>query len=135
MIHFPIIYISLAAAVLFNQIKRFYFRSRKFFLLTMARLLFSGLKRVEFKDFWVADMLCSQTYALGNIALFFCLYMNSWNEPANCNSSHSRLMGFFFRLCQLHGVFFNAFVAIVTLGRYSRSWRIVVNMLALFSTM
>jgi hypothetical protein len=95
MIHFPIIYISLAAAVLFNPIKRFYFRSRKFFLLTMARLLFSGLKRVEFKDFWVADMLCSQTYALGNIALFFCLYMNSWNEPANCNSSHSRLMGFF----------------------------------------
>ncbi|CUS07255.1 unnamed protein product [Tuber aestivum] len=95
MIHFPIIYISLAAAVLFNPIKRFYFRSRKFFLLTIARVLVSGLKRVEFKDFWVADMLCSQTYALGNISLFFCLYINSWENPDNCSSSQSRLMGFF----------------------------------------
>ncbi|PWW78549.1 EXS-domain-containing protein [Tuber magnatum] len=95
MIHFPLIYISLAAAVLFNPIKRFYFRSRKFFLLTIARVLISGFKRVEFKDFWVADMLCSQTYALGNISLFFCLYINRWQNPDNCSSSQSRLMGFF----------------------------------------
>lgn len=57
-------------------------------------------------------MYCSQTYAMGvsgpdslnvrtsltaaqNIALFFCLYASNWDYPHRCNSSHSRLLGFF----------------------------------------
>lgn len=40
-------------------------------------------------------MFCSQTYSMGNIELFFCLYANDWTNPAICNSSHSRLLGFF----------------------------------------
>ncbi|KAL5339011.1 EXS-domain-containing protein [Aspergillus crustosus] len=40
-------------------------------------------------------MYCSQTYAMGNIALFFCLYAKHWDKPPQCNSSHSRLLGFF----------------------------------------
>lgn len=32
---------------------------------------------------------------LQNVELFFCLYANSWNRPERCNSSHSRLLGFF----------------------------------------
>jgi hypothetical protein len=40
-------------------------------------------------------MFCSLTYALGNIELFFCLYAVDWNNPTQCNSSHSRLLGFF----------------------------------------
>lgn len=30
-----------------------------------------------------------------NIELFFCLYARHWNDPLQCNSSHSRLLGFF----------------------------------------
>jgi hypothetical protein len=30
-----------------------------------------------------------------NIELFFCLYANEWGNPPMCNSSHSRLLGFF----------------------------------------
>ncbi|RYP34323.1 hypothetical protein DL767_004317 [Monosporascus sp. MG133] len=30
-----------------------------------------------------------------NVELFFCLYSNHWDNPAQCNSNHSRLMGFF----------------------------------------
>lgn len=30
-----------------------------------------------------------------NIELFFCLYAHSWDEPQQCNSNHSRLLGFF----------------------------------------
>lgn len=26
--------------------------------------------------------------------LFFCLYRNEWDNPVQCNSNHSRLMGF-----------------------------------------
>jgi hypothetical protein len=30
-----------------------------------------------------------------NIELFFCLYAHEWNNPPQCNSNHSRLLGFF----------------------------------------
>ncbi|KAF1991265.1 EXS-domain-containing protein [Aulographum hederae CBS 113979] len=59
------------------------------------RLLLAGLYPVEFRDFFLGDMYCSQTYSLGNIELFFCLYARYWNDPPMCNSSHSRLLGFF----------------------------------------
>lgn len=59
------------------------------------RLFFSGLYPVEFRDFFLGDMFCSQTYAMGNIELFFCLYAGGWSNPTTCNSSHSRLLGFF----------------------------------------
>ncbi|KAF7550060.1 hypothetical protein G7Z17_g5977 [Cylindrodendrum hubeiense] len=29
-----------------------------------------------------------------NLELFFCLYANNWENPVQCNSSHSRLLGF-----------------------------------------
>lgn len=78
------------------------------------RLFWAGLYPVEFRDFFLGDMYCSLTYAMcvsthnhtpshgtassnrcQNIELFFCLYANSWENPQNCNSSHSRLLGFF----------------------------------------
>ncbi|KAF9891239.1 hypothetical protein FE257_004803 [Aspergillus nanangensis] len=59
------------------------------------RLLLAGLYPVEFRDFFLGDMYCSQTYTMGNIALFFCLYAKHWTDAPQCNSSHSRLMGFF----------------------------------------
>lgn len=40
-------------------------------------------------------MYCSMVYSMSNIELFFCLYVNSWNNPSQCNSNHSRLLGFF----------------------------------------
>ncbi|KAL8951182.1 MAG: hypothetical protein Q9222_002812 [Ikaeria aurantiellina] len=61
----------------------------------LSRLLFAGVYPVEFRDFFLGDMYCSQTYAMGNLELFFCLYAHHWNNPAQCNSTHSRLLGFF----------------------------------------
>ncbi|KAF3770918.1 hypothetical protein M406DRAFT_105558 [Cryphonectria parasitica EP155] len=59
------------------------------------RLFFAGLYPVEFRDFFLGDMYCSLTYAMCNIELFFCLYANEWDNPQQCNSNHSRLLGFF----------------------------------------
>lgn len=78
------------------------------------RLFFAGLYPVEFRDFFLGDMYCSLSYAMcvsvipmpqpdsdaclidfQNIELFFCLYAHSWDEPQQCNSNHSRLLGFF----------------------------------------
>jgi xenotropic and polytropic retrovirus receptor 1 len=55
----------------------------------------AGIYPVEFRDFFLGDMFCSQTYAMGNIELFFCLYARGWRDPPQCNSGHSRLLGFF----------------------------------------
>ncbi|KAL9012097.1 MAG: hypothetical protein Q9173_003111 [Seirophora scorigena] len=41
--------------------------------LSEFRLLLAGIYPVEFRDFFLGDMYCSQTYAMGNLELFFCL--------------------------------------------------------------
>ncbi|KAF2269470.1 EXS-domain-containing protein [Lojkania enalia] len=58
-------------------------------------LEFNSLYPVEFRDFYLGDMFCSLTYTMGNIELFFCLYANEFGNPGQCNSTHSRLLGFF----------------------------------------
>ncbi|KAL8709740.1 MAG: hypothetical protein Q9220_005526 [cf. Caloplaca sp. 1 TL-2023] len=76
-LYWPIILVVISAFILFS------------------RLLIAGVYPVEFRDFFLGDMYCSLTYAMGNLELFFCLYVHSWNQPAQCNSTHSRLLGFF----------------------------------------
>ncbi|KAF5025967.1 hypothetical protein F66182_1935 [Fusarium sp. NRRL 66182] len=61
---------------------------------TIWRLLLAGLYPVEFRDFFLGDIYCSLTYSTANIELFFCLYANYWQDPEQCNSSHSRALGF-----------------------------------------
>ncbi|OGE57400.1 hypothetical protein PENARI_c002G01828 [Penicillium arizonense] len=72
-------------------------------------------------------MYCSQTYAMGNIELFFCLYASYWGYPPKCNSSHSRLLGFFQCLPSVWRAFQcirryldtkNAFPHLLNLGKY-----------------
>lgn len=72
-------------------------------------------------------MYCSQTYAMGNIELFFCLYASHWSYPPKCNSSHSRLLGFFQCLPSVWRAFQcirryldtrNAFPHLLNLGKY-----------------
>ncbi|KAI9652414.1 MAG: hypothetical protein M1831_006823 [Alyxoria varia] len=63
--------------------------------LSEARLLGAPFTTVNFRDFFLGDMFCSLTYTMGNIELFFCLYSNEWAFPPQCNSRHSRLLGFF----------------------------------------
>ncbi|KAK6509733.1 hypothetical protein TWF481_004463 [Arthrobotrys musiformis] len=94
-IWFPVIYVALLLAVLFNPFKFGYFHTRKWLLYTLYRLFWAGYYPVEFRDFWSGDIFCSLTYTMGNIPLFFCLWSVNWDTPGQCNSSHSRLMGFF----------------------------------------
>ncbi|EPS34451.1 hypothetical protein PDE_09415 [Penicillium oxalicum 114-2] len=106
-IYWPVVLIGLTVAIIYLPAPILYHQSRSWWAATNWRLWFSGLyKTVEFRDFFLGDMYCSQTYAMGNIELFFCLYANNWESPATCNSSHSRVMGVltclpsFWRACQ-----------------------------------
>lgn len=94
-VYWPVILIGVAVGTLFMPAPYFYQRSRGWFLYSNWRLLLAGVYPVEFRDFFLGDMYCSLTYAMGHLELFFCLYARHWNEPAMCNSSHSRLLGFF----------------------------------------
>lgn len=94
-IYWPVVLIGVSAVLLFLPPPLFFWKSRRWLLYTSWRLLLSGLYPVEFRDFFFGDMLCSLTYATGNIELFFCLYSQHWSSPGTCSSSSSRLLGFF----------------------------------------
>ncbi|RDW72513.1 SPX and EXS domain-containing protein [Aspergillus mulundensis] len=95
-IYWPVVLVGLTMVVLFLPLRVLYHRSRKWWAYSNWRLLLAGLYPVEFRDFFLGDMYCSQTYAMGNIELFFCLYSRHWGSSSmQCNSSHSRLLGFF----------------------------------------
>lgn len=84
MIHFPIIFVVVAVVTLFMPFKVFYYPSRRWFNRVLFRLVFSGAFPVEFKDFWMGDMFCSQTYALG-----VCITCHSFaRSSANIHAEH-----------------------------------------------
>ncbi|KAM3068871.1 Xenotropic and polytropic retrovirus receptor 1 [Clarireedia jacksonii] len=94
-IYYPIILIFVTIVIIFMPAPILFHRSRKWFVYSHWRLALAGLYPVEFRDFFLGDMYCSLTYFMSNIELFFCLYATHWHNPTTCNSTHSRLLGFF----------------------------------------
>ncbi|KAH6893262.1 EXS family-domain-containing protein [Thelonectria olida] len=94
-IYYPVILVFVSVVIIFFPAPVLWHRSRRWFVYSHWRLLLAGIYPVEFRDFFLGDIYCSLTYATANIELFFCLYANSWDNPTQCNSNHSRLLGFF----------------------------------------
>ncbi|KAJ5536424.1 SPX N-terminal [Penicillium frequentans] len=126
-IYWPVVLIFLTVVIVFLPARVLYHRSRKWWAFSNWRLLLAGVYPVEFRDFFLGDMYCSQSYAMGNIELFFCLYANAWSNPTQCNSSHSRLLGFFtclpavwrsFQCIRRYVDTKNAFPHLLNLGKY-----------------
>ncbi|KAI0145098.1 EXS-domain-containing protein [Xylariaceae sp. FL1272] len=97
-LYFPVILIGVSVLIILLPLPIFWHRSRRWFAYSHWRLFFAGVYPVEFRDFFLGDMYCSLTYATSNAELFFCLYAHHWNNPPQCNSNHSRLMGFLMTL-------------------------------------
>ncbi|TWU72247.1 hypothetical protein ED733_000821 [Metarhizium rileyi] len=97
-VYYPVFLISIAAAVIFFPGPILSHKSRSWFIYAHWRLLLAGFYPVEFRDFFLGDMYCSLAYSMANIEIFFCLYANKWDNPSQCNSSHSRLLGFLMTL-------------------------------------
>lgn len=95
-LYWPVVLVGLSTLIIFAPLPYLYHRSRSWLATSLWRLSLAGLYPVEFRDFFLGDLFCSQTYAVGNLELFSCLYAQSpiWANPSNCNSSHSRLLGF-----------------------------------------
>lgn len=100
----PLLYLGIVLIVFLWPGKQFYGPSRKWLQIALWRIFCSGFYPVEFRDFYLGDILCSLTYVMGNISFFFCIYGVQWKHSLGgggvpdstykCGSSHSRLMGF-----------------------------------------
>ncbi|KAL2820476.1 SPX domain-containing protein [Aspergillus cavernicola] len=64
-VYWPVVLILLTLIVLFLPARILYHNSRKWWAYSNWRLLLAGLYPVEFRDFFLGDMYCSQTYAMG----------------------------------------------------------------------
>ncbi|KAJ9617196.1 Xenotropic and polytropic retrovirus receptor 1 [Cladophialophora chaetospira] len=91
----PLFLIIITVVIIFLPFPFIYGHARMWWAESNLRLICAPFYPVEFRDFYLGDMYCSQTYAMGQIEVFFCLYVNGWHNPPHCNSSHSRLLGFF----------------------------------------
>ncbi|CAB4405606.1 unnamed protein product [Rhizophagus irregularis] len=69
----PIILTISIVAILLNPFRILYYNARKWFFFTVSRLLGSGILRVEFRDFFLADILVSLAYSLTTLRLFGCI--------------------------------------------------------------
>ncbi|CDK25005.1 unnamed protein product [Kuraishia capsulata CBS 1993] len=96
----PWFFVGISLGIIFCPFDTFYRSSRAWILTAIWRLLLSGFYPVEFRDFFIGDILCSLTYSISNISLFLCLYSTHWRNtgetglPTKCGSSRSRVMGF-----------------------------------------
>ncbi|KAE8151109.1 EXS family-domain-containing protein [Aspergillus avenaceus] len=64
-IYWPVVLIGVTVIILFLPVRLLYHRSRKWWAYSNWRLLLAGFYPVEFRDFFLGDMYCSQTYAMG----------------------------------------------------------------------
>ncbi|KAM3550488.1 hypothetical protein MY1884_008223 [Beauveria asiatica] len=127
-LYYPVLLIAFTALVIFMPLPVLAHKSRRWFGYSHWRLLLAGLYPVEFRDFFLGDMYCSLTYCMANVEQFFCLYDNEWENPSQCNSSHSRLLGFltavpalwrFFQCLRRYNDTRNVFPHLVNGGKYS----------------
>ena len=113
----PLGLILVTLLILCIPIPVLYSNTRKWWIYSNWRLLLAGFYPVEFRDFYLADIYCSETYTMSQIEVFFCLYIKGWDNPSRCDPYHSRLLGFITALPAI-------WRAVQCLRRYldTRSW-------------
>lgn len=100
----PLVFLCLALIGFLWPGRQLYAASRRWLQIALWRILWSGFYPVEFRDFYLGDILCSLTYSLSNLSYFICLYGIQWRHVLGggripdttkfCGSRYSRSMGF-----------------------------------------
>ncbi|KAJ1668901.1 Signal transduction protein [Coemansia sp. RSA 1813] len=69
-------------------VNAFYWSSRRWLIKSLWRLLLSGFYRVEFRDFFLGDEMCSLTYTFSMLLMFGCASANHWTDLDDvCNTT------------------------------------------------
>lgn len=88
--YLPLLLILLYLAVLLMPIPVFYASSRKWFLKALFHIFTPGIRKVTFKDFFIADLLISLTFFWTSLYLTACFYANGKDKSAElCSPSTS----------------------------------------------
>ncbi|KAF7316201.1 Signal transduction protein [Mycena indigotica] len=86
----PAIWLGCTAALLIDPFPLLFKSSRYWLIKNTAKLLRSGLRRVEFTDFWLGDQFCSLVFPLSNIPLVVCVYSHGldsdWRKCGNSSN-------------------------------------------------
>lgn len=100
----PLFYFSFVLVIFLWPGPQFYSKSRRWLQVALWRIFCAGLYPVEFRDFFLGNIMCSLTYSLSNLSLFVCFYKENWTNLWNngvvesasdrCGPSHSVMMGF-----------------------------------------
>lgn len=100
----PLVFLAIALIVFLWPGRQLYSSGRRWIRVALWRLLWSGFYPVEFRDFYLGDILCSLTYSLSNLSFFICVYGFKWRSSLGsgpipdttrfCGSRYSRSMGF-----------------------------------------
>ncbi|KAJ2552406.1 Signal transduction protein [Coemansia sp. RSA 1933] len=90
--HNSYICIYVLLSVLFGlflaPVDAFYWSSRRWLIKSLWRLLLSGFYRVEFRDFFLGDEMCSLTYTFSMFLMFGCASANRWTDLDDvCNTT------------------------------------------------
>ncbi|KAK7012689.1 signal transduction protein [Favolaschia claudopus] len=75
----PLVWLAFAVLVMLDPLPILYKPSRYWLIRNVGKLLKSGLKRVEFTDFWMGDQFCSLVFTLSNLTLIGCVYSQGLN--------------------------------------------------------
>lgn len=101
----PLVFLAICLAIFLWPGTELYASSRRWLQVALWRMVCLGFYPVEFRDFFMADILCLLTYTLSNVSFFVCLYGDKWrsvlgggalpSDTVRCGSTYSRSMGFF----------------------------------------
>nr|GAT52934.1 signal transduction protein [Mycena chlorophos] len=86
----PAVWLGCTTMLLVDPFPVLFKSSRYWLIKNTAKLLKSGLRRVEFSDFWLGDQFCSLSFPLSNIPLIVCVYVHGlspeWRECGNSSN-------------------------------------------------
>ncbi|KFH65109.1 hypothetical protein MVEG_08590 [Podila verticillata NRRL 6337] len=93
--YWPLILMSVIAFLLLCPLPIFNYGARKWFLTSCWRIMVSGFKSVEFRDFFIADEMNSLSYSIEQFEFAICAYIHHWDDLAlYCTTSQMWLTPF-----------------------------------------
>ncbi|KZT04539.1 EXS-domain-containing protein [Laetiporus sulphureus 93-53] len=82
----PLLWLAWALFIWLNPLPIFFRSSRYWLLKNLYRQLTSGVRRVEFQDFWMGDQFCSLVFTLGDLWFVGCAYSHALKNWRICTT-------------------------------------------------
>ncbi|KAJ3366550.1 Xenotropic and polytropic retrovirus receptor 1 [Allomyces arbusculus] len=82
----PVVFSAVIVALFANPLPVMYRGARYWLIRTLTRIVLSPFHKIYFRDFFLTDILCSLTFSLTSLPLFFCV---SFRQQETCDTSTS----------------------------------------------